>query len=51
MKKKGTVGLFGRKAKKAGMSTSSFARKEEHASGKFGKEARFARVAESRGKK
>lgn len=42
MEKKGTVGLFGRKAKAAGMSTQAFARKEKGAGGKLGKEAVFA---------
>lgn len=42
MEKKGTVGLFGRKAKAAGMSTQAYARKEKHAGGKLGKEATFA---------
>ena len=42
MEKRGTVGKFGRKAKKAGMSTQAFARKEKHAGGKLGKEANFA---------
>lgn len=35
-------GAFGAKAKKAGMSTSKFAKKEEHAPGKLGKQARLA---------
>ena len=42
MKEKGTVGLFGRKAKAAHMSTQAFARKEKGAGGKLGKEANFA---------
>ncbi len=35
-------GLFSRKAKEAGMSTQSYARKEAGAKGKLGKEARLA---------
>ena len=35
-------GAFSAKAKKAGMSTSSFAKKESGAQGKLGKEARLA---------
>lgn len=45
MKRKGTVGLFGRKAKAAGMSTQAYAAKEYHAPGVLGKEARFAKNA------
>ena len=41
MKEKGTVGSFGRAAKKAGESTKEFAREKEHAPGKMGKKARF----------
>ena len=44
-------GAFSAKAKKAGMSTSSFAKKESGASGKLGKEARLAQTfAKFRGK-
>jgi hypothetical protein len=43
MKRKNTVGLFGRKAKAAGMSTQAYASKEYHAPGKLGAEARFAK--------
>jgi hypothetical protein len=35
-------GAFGAKAKKAGMSTGAYAKKEEHAKGKLGREARLA---------
>lgn len=43
-------GAFSSKAKKAGMSTAAFARKEKHASGKLGKEARLAQTfAKARG--
>ena len=42
MERRGTVGKFGAKAKKAGMSTQAFARKEKNAGGKLGKEANFA---------
>lgn len=45
MKRRGTVGLFGRKAKAAGMSTQAYATKEYHAPGKLGEEARFAKNA------
>lgn len=45
MKKRGTVGKFTAKAKKAGMSVSGFAKKEKGAGGKLGKEANFARNA------
>lgn len=38
-------GLFAEKAKRAGMSTKAFAEKEKHATGKLGKEARFAENA------
>lgn len=37
-------GLFGRKAKAAGMSTSRFASKKVSAPGKLGKEARLAKT-------
>lgn len=52
MRKKGTEGLFTRKAKAAGKSVGEYAREEKHAPGKLGKEARFAAVARkvSRGK-
>ena len=42
MKAKGTVGSLGRAAKKAGISTSAFARKEKGVGGKMGKKANFA---------
>jgi len=42
MERKGTVGLFGKKAQNAGMSTQEYARKEYNAPGTLGKEARFA---------
>jgi hypothetical protein len=44
MKAKGTKGLFGRKAKAAGMSTQAYASKKSSAPGKLGKEARFAKA-------
>ena len=37
-------GKFGRKAKKAGMSTKAYAKKEAGAPGKLGKEARLAKI-------
>lgn len=40
-------GLFKAKAEKAGMSTKAYAAKEQHAPGKLGKEARFAKNAMS----
>ena len=43
MKKKGTVGLFGRKAAAAGMSTQAYAEEKYHAPGVLGEEARFAK--------
>jgi len=48
MKKKGTVGLFGKKAAAAGMSTQAYAAKEYHAPGVLGEEARFAKNAGGR---
>jgi hypothetical protein len=42
MKKKGTEGVFSAAAHRAGMSTSAFAHKHEHDSGKLGKRARLA---------
>lgn len=45
MKEKGTVGKFSAKAKSAGMSTQSLARKDAHKGGKLGKEANFAKMA------
>lgn len=39
-------GAFSRKAKEAGMSTSEYARKEEHAPGTLGKQARLAETLE-----
>lgn len=44
MEKRGTVGLFTRKAKAAGKSVQEFAREKSGAKGKLGKEARFART-------
>jgi len=46
MKKKGTTGLFGRRAAAAGESTPEFAAEKYDAPGDLGKEARFAYVAE-----
>lgn len=43
-KKAGTKGLFGKKAKAAGMSTQAYASKKSSVSGKLGKEARFAKA-------
>lgn len=40
--KKSHEGLFSAKAKRAGMSTQAYARKEYHAPGALGKQARFA---------
>jgi hypothetical protein len=48
MKSKGTVGLFGRKAKAAGESTQQYASDKYNAPGKLGKEARFAKNAGGR---
>ena len=42
IKKRGTEGVFARKAHKQGMSTSAYAQKEKHASGKTGNQARLA---------
>lgn len=42
MQRKGTVGLFTRKAKAAGESTQQYAREKYNAPGALGKEARFA---------
>ena len=42
LKKKGTVGLFTRKAHEAGESVQEYAREKYHAGGVLGKEARFA---------
>jgi hypothetical protein len=42
MEKKGTEGVFSGAAKKAGKSTSEFAKEHEHDSGKLGKRARLA---------
>lgn len=44
-------GIFGAKAKEAGMSTSAYAEKEKGAPGKLGKEARLAQTFESMRKK
>jgi len=40
--KRGTKGAFRRKAKRAGMSTAAYARKERNAPGRLGKQARLA---------
>jgi len=48
MKSKGTVGLFGRKAKAAGESTREYAMDKYSAPGKLGKEARFAAAMEKK---
>lgn len=48
MKKKGSVGLFGRKADAAGESTQQYASEKYHAPGVLGKEARFAKNAGGR---
>lgn len=45
MEEEGTVGKFSRMAKKKGMGTQALAKKEYHAKGKLGKEARFAYIA------
>ena len=45
MRKKGTVGLFTKKAHSAGESVGEFARKKAHAGGTLGKEANFAKMA------
>ena len=42
MKRKGTVGLFDRKAVAAGKSTQEYAKEKYQAPGKLGMEARFA---------
>jgi len=42
MKKRGTEGVFSSAAHRAGMSTSAFAEKHKHSSGKIGKRARLA---------
>ena len=44
-------GLFGEKAKRAGMSTAAYAEKEKDAPGKLGKEARLAQNFESMARK
>lgn len=44
MERKGTKGLFTRKAKAAGKSVQEFAREKSSAKGKLGKEARFAKA-------
>ena len=46
MERKGTKGLFTRKAKAAGKTVSEFAREKRHAGGKLGKEAVFAANAQ-----
>jgi hypothetical protein len=43
MKKKGTVGLFTKKAENAGKSVQQYATEKYHAKGKLGEEARFAK--------
>lgn len=49
MKKKGTEGVFSAAAHRAGMSTSAYAHKKEHAPGKTGQRARMAlRFAEAK---
>ena len=48
MEERGTVGLFGRKAAAAGMSTQEYADKEYDAPGVLGEEARFAKNAGKR---
>ena len=45
MRKKGTVGLFTKKAHAAGKSVGEFASEKSHAGGKLGKEANFAKMA------
>lgn len=45
MERKGTVGLFTKKAKAAGKSVGEFAKEKAHAGGTLGKEANFARMA------
>jgi hypothetical protein len=42
IEKRGTEGVFSGAAKRAGMSTSAFAEKHKHSSGKVGKRARLA---------
>jgi hypothetical protein len=44
-------GVFGAKAKEAGMSTAAYAEKEKGAPGKLGKEARLAQTFEGMRKK
>lgn len=44
MDKKGTKGLFTKKAKAAGESVQKFAKEKSSAPGKLGKEARFAKA-------
>ncbi len=51
MERRGTVGLFTKKAHAAGKSTQEFAREKRHAGGKLGKEAVFAANAGKRFKK
>lgn len=53
MTRKGTKGLFTRKAEAAGESVQKFAKEKAHAPGKLGKEARFAKAMGSiaRGRK
>jgi len=45
MERRGTVGLFTKKAHAAGKSVQGFAEEKAHAGGKLGKEANFARMA------
>lgn len=51
MERKGTKGLFTKKAKAAGKTVSAFAAEKKHAGGKLGKEATFASNAEHHFKK
>ena len=52
MEEKGTTGKFARKAKRAGKSTSEYAREKAKSKGKLGKEARLAKTfAKFRSKK
>lgn len=46
MERKGTKGLFTKKAHAAGKSVAEFAREKRHAGGKLGKEAVFASNAQ-----
>lgn len=44
IEKRGTKGVFKRAAERAGMSTSAFAEKHAHDSGKLGRRARLAKA-------